>query len=84
MPRSRRDDEISHLPLHLILGAATFATLYPVLWVICIAFSGKQTLAISELPAEPHFTDRLRAIVCPIAQCPIRTDVARSRSRGTR
>jgi arabinogalactan oligomer/maltooligosaccharide transport system permease protein len=63
MPRSRREDELPHLPLHVVLVAATLATLYPVLWVICIAFSGKQTLAISDLPAEPRFADRLRAIV---------------------
>jgi arabinogalactan oligomer/maltooligosaccharide transport system permease protein len=62
-PRSRREDEIPHAPLHLILIAATLATLYPVLWVICIAFSGKQTLAIADLPAEPRIADRLRAIV---------------------
>jgi arabinogalactan oligomer/maltooligosaccharide transport system permease protein len=63
MARSRREDELPHLPLHVLLVAATLATLYPVLWVICIAFSGKQTLAISDLPAEPRFVDRLRAIV---------------------
>jgi arabinogalactan oligomer/maltooligosaccharide transport system permease protein len=61
--RSRREDELPHLPLHALLIAATLATLYPVLWVICIAFSGKQTLAISDLPAEPRFLDRLRSIV---------------------
>jgi arabinogalactan oligomer/maltooligosaccharide transport system permease protein len=42
--------------------AATLLTVYPVLWVICIAFSGRQTLAIADLPASPGFLDRLRAI----------------------
>jgi arabinogalactan oligomer/maltooligosaccharide transport system permease protein len=60
--RSARDSELPHGPLHAILIAATVVTLYPVLWVITIAFSGKQSLAIAELPADPHFLDRLRAI----------------------
>ncbi len=60
--RSARDSELPHGPLHVILVAATVVTLYPVLWVITIAFSGKQSLAIAELPADPHFMDRLRAI----------------------
>ena len=63
MPRSRRDQELPHLPLHVFLIAATLATIYPVLWVICIAFSGKQTLAIADLPASPGTIDRLRAII---------------------
>jgi arabinogalactan oligomer/maltooligosaccharide transport system permease protein len=62
MPRSRREQELPHLPLHAILVAATLLTIYPVLWVICIAFSGRQTLAIADLPASPGFLDRLRAI----------------------
>jgi arabinogalactan oligomer/maltooligosaccharide transport system permease protein len=62
MPRSRREQELPHLPLHAILVAATLLTVYPVLWVICIAFSGRQTLAIADLPASPGFLDRLRAI----------------------
>ena len=28
-------------------------TLYPVLWVVTIAFSGEQSLAIADLPADP-------------------------------
>lgn len=60
--RSRREDELPHLPLHAILIAATVVTIYPVLWVISIAFSGKQSLAIADLPENPGFTDRLRAI----------------------
>jgi arabinogalactan oligomer/maltooligosaccharide transport system permease protein len=33
-----------------------------VLWVVTIAFSGKQSLAIIDLPADPGFLDRLRAV----------------------
>ena len=55
-------DEPAHLPLHIFLVFFTLFTLYPILWVFTIAFSGKQSLAISILPQNPTFTDRLRAI----------------------
>ncbi len=61
--RSRRSDEMPHLPLHLILIVATLVTLYPVMWVITIAFSGKQSLAIADVPPNPDFFDRLRAVM---------------------
>jgi arabinogalactan oligomer/maltooligosaccharide transport system permease protein len=38
-------------------------TIYPILWVFTIAFSGKQSLAIADLPSDPTFLDRFRAIV---------------------
>ena len=60
--RSRRDQEMPHAPLHALLIAATAVTIYPVLWVVSIAFSGKQSLAIADLPSDPGFRDRLRAI----------------------
>ena len=59
MARSRREQEVPNPLLHAILGVATLLTIYPVLWVICIAFSGKQTLAIAELPATPGFFDQI-------------------------
>ena len=62
MARSRREEELPHGPLHAVLGLAVLTTLYPVLWVFAIAFSGKQSLAIADLPADPGFFDRLRAI----------------------
>jgi len=37
--------------------------IYPVLWVFTIAFSGGQSLAIADLPSDPTFLDRLRAIL---------------------
>jgi arabinogalactan oligomer/maltooligosaccharide transport system permease protein len=61
--RSKRDEQIPHLPLHVILTVATLVTLYPVLWVISIAFSGKQNLAIADVGADPTFIDRLRAVI---------------------
>ena len=63
MPGSRLRDELPHGPLHLILAVATLLTLYPVFWVFSIAFSGKQSLAIADLPASPTAIDRLRAVI---------------------
>jgi arabinogalactan oligomer/maltooligosaccharide transport system permease protein len=63
MPGSRLRDELPHGPLHLILVLATLLTLYPVFWVFSIAFSGKQSLAIADLPANPQAIDRLRAVI---------------------
>ena len=63
MPGSRLRDELPHGPLHLILAVATLVTLYPVFWVFSIAFSGKQSLAIADLPANPRVIDRLRAVI---------------------
>ncbi|MFL5348304.1 MAG: sugar ABC transporter permease [Hyalangium sp.] len=57
-----RREGVPHLPLHLVLVLFTLFTLYPVLWVATIAFSGRQNLAIATLPADPTWTDRLRAI----------------------
>ena len=59
---ARRDDSLPHLPLHLLLGVVTFATLYPIFWVVTIAFSGNQSMSLSTLPENPTFGDRLRAI----------------------
>lgn len=61
MKRSRTE-EFPHGPLHVILVLATIGTLYPILWVVTIAFSGQQSLAIADLPANPTAWDRLRAI----------------------
>jgi len=63
MARSGREEHVWHGWLHLVLVAVVLYTLYPVLWVATIAFSGKQSLAIADLPAQPTALDRLRAIV---------------------
>lgn len=60
---SRRSDELPHLPLHLFLIVMLIVTVYPILWVFTIAFSGEQSLAIADLPANPALSDRLRAIL---------------------
>jgi arabinogalactan oligomer/maltooligosaccharide transport system permease protein len=59
----RSREELPHLPLHAILVLATILTVYPILWVLTIALSGKQSLAIADLPAQPTVSDRLRAVV---------------------
>ncbi|HEU4384492.1 MAG TPA: sugar ABC transporter permease [Anaeromyxobacteraceae bacterium] len=59
---SRRSDEPAHGPIHLFLVAFTFLAVYPVLWVLTIAFSGKQSLALADLPENPGASDLLRAV----------------------
>jgi arabinogalactan oligomer/maltooligosaccharide transport system permease protein len=54
--------ERSHVPLHIFLIVFTLLSCYPVFWVLTIAFSGKQSLAIVNLPKNPTATDRLRAM----------------------
>jgi arabinogalactan oligomer/maltooligosaccharide transport system permease protein len=56
-------DEPAHLPLHIILIIVTLITLYPIFWVFTIAFSGKQSLAIADVPSNATLADRLRAII---------------------
>jgi arabinogalactan oligomer/maltooligosaccharide transport system permease protein len=59
----RSREELPHPPLHAILILATLFTIYPILWVLTIALSGKQSLAIADLPAQPAISDRLRAVI---------------------
>ncbi len=61
MLRSRREG-MPHWPLHVVLVGFTLFTIYPILWVLTIAFSGNQSLAIATLPEAPTVMDRLRAI----------------------
>ncbi|HYG61953.1 MAG TPA: sugar ABC transporter permease [Thermoanaerobaculia bacterium] len=58
----KRSQEISHLPLHLFLLLMVAVTVYPILWVITIAFSGGQSLAIADIPQDPTLADRVRAV----------------------
>ncbi len=53
----------SHLPLHLLLVLMVIVTMYPILWVFTIAFSGEQSPSIVDLPPDPTFWDRARAVV---------------------
>jgi len=59
----RREGEVSHLPLHLLLLVTVLVTIYPILWVFTIAFSGEQTPAIADVGADPSLGDRLRAVL---------------------
>ncbi|HEY8207418.1 MAG TPA: sugar ABC transporter permease, partial [Myxococcaceae bacterium] len=62
MLRARRG-ETPHLPLHLILAVMVLITVYPLLWVVSIAFSGQQTLSIASVPEGATKLDRLRAVL---------------------
>lgn len=53
----------SHVLLHVFLVLFTLVAIYPVLWVISVAFSGTQNLAFADVPPDPGFMDRARAIV---------------------
>jgi len=56
-------ERTTHLPLHVFLVISVLLTIYPILWVATIAFSGNQSLAISTLPEDPTFWDRVRAVL---------------------
>lgn len=58
----RKPGERSHAPLHVFLVVFTLLSTYPIFWVFTVAFSGKQSLAIVNLPPKPEASDRLRAI----------------------
>jgi arabinogalactan oligomer/maltooligosaccharide transport system permease protein len=59
---SQREERTSPVLLHAFLVAVVFVTIYPILWVVTIAFSGSQSLSIVDLPDQPGFWDRLRAV----------------------
>ncbi|HET9298476.1 MAG TPA: sugar ABC transporter permease [Candidatus Polarisedimenticolaceae bacterium] len=52
-----------HAGIHVFLVAFTLLAIYPLLWVLAIAFSGEQSLAIANLPRNPGALDRLRAVI---------------------
>ena len=62
MSRRRRADDIRTCRCTCSSCVFTLFTLYPVLWVVTMAFSGRQNLAIATLPPDPTVLDRLRAI----------------------
>jgi arabinogalactan oligomer / maltooligosaccharide transport system permease protein len=74
---TRKGSLREHWWLHLPLGLFTLAAIYPVLWVISVAFSGTQNLGFADVPPDPGFLDRLRAIVPWPAQVSLKnfTDV---------
>ena len=62
-PDVRRKGDGSHVLLHVFLTAFTLLAIYPVLWVVSVAFSGTQNLGFADVPSNPTFFDRLRAIL---------------------
>ncbi len=60
---SNRSDSVNHGWLHLVLVLMVIVTIYPILWVLTVAFSGQQALMFVDLPADPGVWDRLRAIM---------------------
>ena len=59
----RREEGFPHGVLHALLLVMVIVTVYPLLWVLTIALSGGQSLAIADLPAQPSRLDLLRAVV---------------------
>lgn len=53
----------THLMLHLALGTFTLLAIYPILWVLTLAFSGGQSLVVVDLPADPGVLDRVRSVL---------------------
>jgi arabinogalactan oligomer / maltooligosaccharide transport system permease protein len=61
--RASRKPRLQHAWLHVFLVMFSIVAIYPVLWVFTVAFSGQQNLAFVELPPDPGFFDRFRAIM---------------------
>jgi arabinogalactan oligomer/maltooligosaccharide transport system permease protein len=61
--RRAGEEQRRHVALHLALITFTLLAVYPILWVITLAFSGGQSLVVVDLPAEPGFLDRLRSVL---------------------
>ncbi|HTN53100.1 MAG TPA: sugar ABC transporter permease [Anaeromyxobacter sp.] len=57
-----REEGFPHWLLHTFLVLMVLVTVYPLLWVLTIAFSGGQSLALAGLPAQPSKLDLLRAV----------------------
>jgi arabinogalactan oligomer/maltooligosaccharide transport system permease protein len=60
--RRRELGEVPHAPLHVFLLLATAGAVYPILWVLTIAFSGGQSLALASVPEHATVLERLRAV----------------------
>jgi arabinogalactan oligomer/maltooligosaccharide transport system permease protein len=56
-------EQSRHIVLHLVLISFTLLAIYPILWVLTLAFSGGQSLVIADLPSDPDFFDRLRSVL---------------------
>lgn len=56
-------EKTNHLWIHVGLISFTLLTIYPVLWVLALAFSGQQSVGIVDLPKDPSFLERLRGVL---------------------
>jgi arabinogalactan oligomer / maltooligosaccharide transport system permease protein len=63
MSAHRSREDLPKGPLHAFLALVVLYTLYPIFFVVSIAFSGRQTLAIADVPPDATRWDRLRAVV---------------------
>lgn len=61
--------------LHAGLISFTLLTLYPVLWVLALAFSGQQSVGLVDLPKDPTFLERARGVLPWPAQFSLRNFV---------
>jgi arabinogalactan oligomer / maltooligosaccharide transport system permease protein len=61
--KERLSDEPRHWPLHLFVLFMVLVTLYPILWVVAIALSGEQNLAIADVPPDATAWDRVRVVI---------------------
>jgi arabinogalactan oligomer/maltooligosaccharide transport system permease protein len=57
------DKKSNHLLLHVGLISFTLLAIYPVLWVLALAFSGQQSVGMIDLPKDPSFFERLRGVI---------------------
>ncbi len=71
------EKKANHLWIHAGLISFTLVTIYPVLWVLALAFSGQQSVGIVDLPKDPSFAERLRGVLPWPAQFSVKnfTDV---------
>jgi arabinogalactan oligomer/maltooligosaccharide transport system permease protein len=53
----------NHFWIHAGLISFTLLTIYPVLWVLALAFSGQQSVGLVDLPKDPSFLERARGIL---------------------
>jgi arabinogalactan oligomer / maltooligosaccharide transport system permease protein len=53
----------THVAVHAGLIAFTLFAIYPILWVLTLAFSGGQSLMVVDLPADPGVLDRVRSVL---------------------
>ena len=56
-------DKKNHFWIHAGLISFTLLTIYPVLWVLALAFSGQQSVGLIDLPKDPSFLERARGIL---------------------